>query len=169
MTHPPLRLAWAIDRLAARQGERIAEIGCGNGRAIAILQQQVSPGFVLGVDRSAIAIASARRLHAASIASGQVALVHGEFTAARPGMPMDRVFAVNVNAFWRAPRACFAEVAQWLRPRGTFLLVFEAPTSGKADVIARSLSERDACAPCSLSSHCKHPDMPSLIALEFVR
>ena len=169
MTRRPLRLTWAIDRLAAREGERIAEIGCGNGSAIAILLQQVSPGFVLGVDRSERAIASARRLHAASIASGQVALVHREFAAARPDMPMDRVFAVNVNAFWRAPRTCFEEIAQWLRPRGSLLLVFEAPTPGKADAIARSLSERDACAPCSLSSHCKHPDVPSLIALEFVR
>ena len=169
MTRPPLRLAWAIDRLAAREGERIAEIGCGNGRAIAILQQQVSPGFVLGIDRSESAIASARRLHAASIASGKVALVHREFTAARPGMLMDRVFAVNVNAFWHAPRRCFEEVSQWLRPLGSLLLVFEAPTPGRADASARSLSERDAYAPFSRSPHRKHPDASSLVALEFVR
>jgi SAM-dependent methyltransferase len=169
MTRPPLRLAWAIDRLAAREGERIAEIGAGNGRAIAILLQQASPSFVLGVDRSAIAIANARRLHAASIASGKVAMVHGELTAARPGMPMDRVFAVNVNAFWRVPHTCFEEVAQWLRPRGTLLLVFEAPTPGKADAIARTLSERDAYAPFSRNRHRKHPDASSLVALEFER
>jgi SAM-dependent methyltransferase len=169
MIRPPLRLTWAIDRLAAREGERIAEIGCGNGRAIAILLQQVSPGFVLGVARSAIAIASARRLHAPSINSGKVELVRRELTAARPDTPMDRVFAVNVNAFWRAPRRSFEEVSQWLRPRGSLLLVFEAPTPGKADAIARTLSERDAHAPFSRSPHRKHPDASSLVALEFVR
>ena len=169
MTRPPLRLTWAIDRLAAREGERIAEIGCGNGRAIAILQQQVSPGFVLGIDRSERAIARARRVHAASIASGQVAMVHREFTAARPDTPMDRVFAVNVNAFWHAPRRCFEEVSQWLRPRGSLLLVFEAPTPGRADAIARSLSVRDAYAPFAHGGLRKHPDAPSLVALEFVR
>src|ERR1700746_2999636 len=52
-----------IDRLDARPGERIIDVGCGCGSTSMALAEQVAPsGFVLGIDISGPMLAPRREL-----------------------------------------------------------------------------------------------------------
>lgn len=96
------RLAGVVDALPLRSGLRVLEIGCGPGAAAREVARRVGPdGFVLGVDRSAKAIALAIAGSEELIASGvigfrQSAVEEFELTAGEA--PYDLAFAVRVGA-----------------------------------------------------------------------
>ena len=68
------RLAEIVQALPLRAGLRVLEIGCGPGVAARAVAERVGPsGFVLGIDRSAKAIAQAVAGSRDAIASGRLA------------------------------------------------------------------------------------------------
>jgi SAM-dependent methyltransferase len=71
------RLAEIVDALPLRPGLRVLEIGCGPGAAARAVARRIANGHVLGIDRSAKAIAQA---------------------IAGPKRPYDIAFAVRVGA-----------------------------------------------------------------------
>ncbi|MCU0827405.1 MAG: class I SAM-dependent methyltransferase [Tabrizicola sp.] len=97
------RIAQAVAALPLRSGLRVLEIGCGPGVAARQVARIVGPtGFVLGIDRSAAAIAQALRGSAVEIAAGTVAFRASavESFALLPGeAPFDIAFALRVGAF----------------------------------------------------------------------
>src|SRR5688500_14074258 len=107
----PSRIEFAIEILEARQGDRVAEIGCGTGVALALLllSEKVS---AYGSDRSGHAVARARKLNSAEVAAGRVEIARRDL-AEPPPEPFDRAFAVNVNIFWRDPRHAFPSAQGW--------------------------------------------------------
>ena len=55
--------SWLFDQLAVTRGARVVEIGCGPHGCLDLLSERVGPtGRVVGVERSAEAVALARRL-----------------------------------------------------------------------------------------------------------
>lgn len=96
------RITRAVAALPLRPGLRVLEIGCGPGVAAREVARIVGPaGFVLGIDRSATAIAQATRGSAAQIAAGTVAFraVAAEEFVLLPGeAPFDLAFALRVGA-----------------------------------------------------------------------
>jgi trans-aconitate 2-methyltransferase len=60
--HSSAQLGWArelIDKLGLRGDEHVLDIGCGDGRATALIAERLPEGSVLGVDKSASMIALA--------------------------------------------------------------------------------------------------------------
>jgi len=101
----------AVELLAPRPGERILDLGCGDG---ALTEKLVAAGCeVMAVDASAEQVAAARRrgLHA-RVMDGQCLAFHGEF---------DAVFS-NWALHWM-PRADDVIAGVWraLRPGGRFV------------------------------------------------
>lgn len=96
------RIAQAVAALPLRPGLRVLEIGCGPGVAAREVARIVGPtGFVLGIDRSATAIAQATRGSASEIAAGVLAFrtVAAEDFVLAPGeAPFDLAFALRVGA-----------------------------------------------------------------------
>ncbi|WP_103258891.1 methyltransferase domain-containing protein [Tabrizicola aquatica] len=96
------RIARAVAALPLWPGMRVLEIGCGPGVAAREVVQIVGPaGFVLGIYRSATAIAQAMRGSAAQIAAGTLAFraVAAEEFVLLPGeAPFDLAFALRVGA-----------------------------------------------------------------------
>lgn len=95
------RLAAIVDALPLRPGLRVLEIGCGPGMAARAVARRIGRGHVLGIDRSAKAIAQAIAGSAAEIAAGtlafrQVAVEAFELREGEP--PYDLAFAVRVGA-----------------------------------------------------------------------
>lgn len=125
MTLSP-RLAAILDALPPLGGLRVLEIGCGPG---ALARAMAARGaFVLGIDRSARAVAQARAVGGALIAAGRLDFREGlaEEAALRPGeAPFDLALAIRVGVLdGRHPKgeaAAKAAITAMLRPGGRLM------------------------------------------------
>ena len=96
------RLAAIVAALPLKPGLRILEIGCGPGAAARAVARRIGDGKVLGIDRSARAIAQAIAASRVEMASGHLSFRHGaveDFELERGEKPYDFAFAVRVGAF----------------------------------------------------------------------
>jgi SAM-dependent methyltransferase len=112
----------ALDRAAARAGERVLDVGCGCGATSLELARQVGgKGAVLGIDVSGPMLARARE-RAADLPQLSFAQADAQ-TAAIPGAPFDLVFSRFGVMFFEDPTAAFANLRTATRPGGrlTFL------------------------------------------------
>jgi trans-aconitate methyltransferase len=157
----PERLRWAVEELDIAPDDRILEVGCGPGVAVSLVAQRLGGGSVTGVDRSAHAIDRATQRNAAHVAAGRVELRHAEL-AALAGEPFDKVFAVNVNAFWLRPAGVEWAVVMGLlrRPGGVLHLVYETPGAAQVERVAETLTT--AMARHSLAPHLGYGPAPTL-------
>jgi cyclopropane fatty-acyl-phospholipid synthase-like methyltransferase len=95
------RLAEIVAALPLEPQLRILEIGCGPGAAARAVAARLTTGHILAIDRSATAIAQARKYAAAEIASGRLSLRQvaiEDFTLLPGEEPFDLVFAIRVGA-----------------------------------------------------------------------
>jgi SAM-dependent methyltransferase len=96
------RLTEIVDALPLRPGLRILEIGCGPGAAARAVAKRIANGQVLGIDRSAKAIAQAIAGSKAEMASGRLRFRHvaaEDFELEKDEKPYDIAFAIRVGAF----------------------------------------------------------------------
>lgn len=122
----PERLAWAVDTLDVRPGDRILEIGCGRGVAVSLICDK--GGVVTALDRSATMIRHAKERNAAH----QVRFLHGTLEDGVGGV-YDKIFAVNVNLFWtRSPARELELIRGLLAPGGALYVFYEPPGPDKA-------------------------------------
>jgi SAM-dependent methyltransferase len=122
-----------VELLAPRAGERILDLGCGDG---ALTRKLADLGCaVIGVDASAAQIAAARALGLdARVVDGEALDFDGE---------LDAVFSNAALHWMRAPEAVIAGVYRALRPGGRF--VAECGGHGCVETIHRALiAELDA-------------------------
>lgn len=95
------RLAVVLDALPLAPGMRVLEIGCGPGALARAMAERVAPGgAVVGIDRSARAIAQARATSPAGQPGAPTFRQAAAETFARgPGEPpFDLIVAVRVGA-----------------------------------------------------------------------
>ncbi len=147
MTHPPgavgrvryrarmaiaERIRRAVDAVAVRPGDRVLEVGCGPGAAVALLCE--AGARVTAIDRSPVAVARARRRNAGHIAAGRAAVEQCALADLPPaGEPFDAVLAVNVNVFWTGPATAeLAALRGRMRPGAVLHLCYEPPTAEAA-------------------------------------
>jgi SAM-dependent methyltransferase len=118
------RNRWAVQLLEVQPTDRVIEVGCGPGVAIAALATRAVRGLVVGVDHSQVMIGQARRRNRAAIRAGRVRLIHTpvERLSMRDG-PFDAALAVNTVTMWSDPTTRLREVARLLRPGGRIALV----------------------------------------------
>jgi SAM-dependent methyltransferase len=113
---PATRMIFA--EAGIRPGMRVLDLGCGAGDATFVAAELVGPGgWVVGVDRSADALARAR-LRAAQRGLAQVQFVEGDINDPAPGGPFDAI--VERLVLWSAadPAAVLRRQATVLRPGG---------------------------------------------------
>lgn len=126
MFEGPARQA-GLRLLAVRAGERVLEIGCGTGHALAVVARQAGEtGLAVGVDLSARMAAAARRRHVGAGAPGRAALVQAE--AARLPLRDGRFDAVTMSfvlELMDAPEmpVVLAECGRVLAPGGRLAVV----------------------------------------------
>lgn len=95
------RLAAVVAALPLRPGLRVLEIGCGPGAAARAVARRIGDGLILAIDRSATAIAQARRSGSAEIAAGRLIVRHvnvEDLVLDEGEAPFDLAFAVRVGA-----------------------------------------------------------------------
>jgi SAM-dependent methyltransferase len=125
------RNRWAVQLLDVRPTDRVIELGCGPGVAIAALAARATRGLVVGVDHSQVMIGQARRRNKAATQAGRVRLIHSpvERLSVSDG-PFDAALAVNTVGMWPDPVARLRELARLLRPGGRIALVSQPRCPG---------------------------------------
>lgn len=125
------RNRWAVRLLDVQPTDRVIEIGCGPGVAIAALASRATRGLVVGVDHSQVMIRQASRRNRSVIRAGRVRLIHApvESMSVSDG-PFDAALAVNTIGMWPDPPARLRELAGLLRPGGRIALVSQPRCPG---------------------------------------
>ncbi|MFD4439836.1 SAM-dependent methyltransferase [Nocardia sp. NPDC058519] len=146
------RFDWFADTMGVRAGERVLELGPGSGASLTRIAARLGSGRIVGVDRSATALAQAERRCAAEIAAGRVRLVEGEIGKVRAdrlldqldeGERFDLIFAVNVNLFWTGPAtAAWSTMRRCLAPTGRIWLCYGYGTPDSPTPPITRLTER---------------------------
>lgn len=133
MTLSP-RLASVLAALPLRPGLRVLELGCGPGALARAIAERIGDGQVLGIDRSAKAIAQARATGGDLCAAGRLVFRQGEIEELElaPGeQPFDLAVAIRVGALdGRHPAAgarALARIAAALTPDGRLMIDGGAP------------------------------------------
>jgi SAM-dependent methyltransferase len=141
------RNRWAVRLLDVQPTDRVIELGCGPGVAIAALAARANRGLVIGVDHSRVMIRQARRRNRAAIRAGRVRLVHTPVQSLSLGDgPFDAALAVNTVGMWPDPTARLRELARLLRPGGRIAVVSQprcpGATSATSATAANELADQ---------------------------
>jgi SAM-dependent methyltransferase len=137
------RNRWAVQLLDVQPTDRVIELGCGPGVAVAALADRAVRGLVVGVDHSQVMIGQAGRRNRAAVRAGRVRLVNTpvERLSSLDGR-FDAALAVNTVGMWADPTARLREVARLLRPGGRIALVSQPRCPGAtADTSAAAARE----------------------------
>lgn len=139
----PVRIGWAVATLAIRPSDTLLEIGCGRGLAVSLVAPQLKSGYILAIDRSAAAIAAARKAGQDWEAAGKAFFRHAALAdlSGSEG-PFDTIFAVNVNLFWTDPRPEVPVVRQLLKKAGRLHLFYEPPAAAQRDRITSLVTDK---------------------------
>ena len=118
------RSRWAAQLLDIQPIDRVLELGCGPGVALAALAAQATHGLVVGVDHSHVMIRQARRRNRAAVKAGRVRLIQSpvENLTIEDGQ-FDAALAVNTVRMWPDPPSQLRDIARLLRPGGRIALV----------------------------------------------
>lgn len=135
----PDRVRRAVEALAIRPADRILEVGCGNGWAVALICDKLRSGRILAIDRSTPMIALAKQRNEKHITSGKAQFRIIDLVALPAGADRyHKIFAINVNTFWRRPvERELALLKKLLHPKGSLHLFFESPAPRADDLGAR--------------------------------
>lgn len=115
--------ARTLAMLGVQAGDRVLEIGFGNGRAAPDVIAQAADVRYEGIDISPTMVDEARRFNAALVAAGRA----GFHLASAERMPFDdaafdRAFSTGVIHFWQDALAPLRELYRVLRPGGRAVL-----------------------------------------------
>ncbi|MDQ3756482.1 MAG: methyltransferase domain-containing protein [Actinomycetota bacterium] len=108
-----------VEALSPQPGERVLDVGCGNGALALAIGPRVTPeGSVLGLDLSGPMLAEARR-RAERAGLANVEFEQGDAqVAALPAASFDAVVSRFGVMFFEDPVAAFANIGRALRPGG---------------------------------------------------
>lgn len=121
------RHEWAAGIVAARDGDRVLEVGCGHGvTASWVLAGLGAQGRLLGLDRSQKMTAAAGRRNAADVAAGRAEFRTEVWPADLCGERYDVVYAFSVQLLTANVKAARA-VGEALAPGGRFFAFYQLP------------------------------------------
>jgi SAM-dependent methyltransferase len=122
----PDRVAWAVDQLDLRSDARVLEIGTGSGAAAELICRRLAHGFLLGIDRSALAIERSVTRNQVYVDAGRLELRRCTLADLQvPDDSFDVAFSVNVNLFWTGSAQLELDLLhRALRPGGRFHVLY---------------------------------------------
>lgn len=117
----------AIRHLQLQDGERVLELGYGNGSHLPYLMQQAAGLSYQGLDISPLMQQEAIVLHQDLVTGGQAvfSLYEGRKIPFEDDS-FDKLFTVNTIYFWESPQELLQDLYRVLKPGGLFSLSFAA-------------------------------------------
>jgi SAM-dependent methyltransferase len=137
------RNRWAVELLGVAPSDRVIELGCGPGVAVAAVASLATQGLIVGVDHSAVMIRQAQRRNAAAIKEGRVRLIHApvEHMQVADG-PFDAALAVNTVGMWPEAAIRLREIGRLLRRGGRIALVSQPRCPGATAATSAAAADR---------------------------
>ncbi|WP_257668859.1 class I SAM-dependent methyltransferase [Parapedobacter tibetensis] len=110
----------AIDLLDCSSGDRVLEIGPGNGRFAAYILSKGTGIQYTGADISETMVHAAREINRHDIEAGDVAFEQTDgISFPFPDESFDKIFTVNTLYFWENPMVQLAEIKRMLKQGAT--------------------------------------------------
>jgi len=115
----------AFTSLGTLSGDRVLEIGFGNGDHVGQLLDATAELHYTGVDISESMVAEARVRNAATIAAGSASFHLGDgLTLPFESDSFDAIFTVNTIYFWEEPQNYLREIARTMVPGAHLAIAF---------------------------------------------
>lgn len=115
-------------------GNRILDVGCGGGAALAKLAIQYPEACLAGCDISPLAVESAQKINEQAVAAGRMKLkLSGVPHLDYPDNSFDTVFSVESLYFWSDAVEGLKDILRVLAPSGTFMTVLEMVGGNMSD------------------------------------
>lgn len=121
---------FTLDTMQLVPGERVLEIGFGNGKFFSKLFSKAADLHISGLDFSATMVQSARMNNKQVIKENNLALIQGSSS----DMPFadnsfDKIYCINVVYFWDEPPLHLKEIKRVLKPGGLFFATIRTKES----------------------------------------
>lgn len=119
-------IRWAVSGMSAANHERILDIGCGGGAAVATFSKAFPEADIYGVDYSADAMQLASDKNRAGITAGRVSIRQADVSA----LPFEEssfhyATAIRTHYFWPDLPQGLCEVYRVLKTGGKLLILSE--------------------------------------------
>lgn len=135
---------WTIEQIQIQPNDRILDVGCGAGDALAQMLRGYNHVHVTGLDRSPTIVRSALRRNRTDVQAGRANVVEGNLgTLPFPDVQFDRVFSIHTLYFWDDVPAVLDEIERVLAPGGLFVITYcDGKGDGTWDGIASIVREQ---------------------------
>lgn len=115
----------ALAELNLKDGDRILEIGFGNGKFFSDLDAKARDLQISGIDYSPEMVREAKRKNKDLYHSGRLDITTGNSDRLPyPDQHFDKVYCINVIYFWGNPHFHLKEIYRVLKPGGQFITGF---------------------------------------------
>lgn len=136
---------WTVDLLALSPHDRVLEVACGPGVALAACLERLDQGTAVGLDHSEVMIAQAGRRNARAVETKRLKLIAGTIDDIPAEASYDRIFSINLIQFIPDKSAFLAACMKRLAPGGMLATTFQPrgrrPTREAAFLMSRTLAE----------------------------
>lgn len=120
------RSLWTVEKLNVQPTDAILEVGYGPSVTLKMVADQLTSGFVVGIDHSEVMLRQASRRNQMHISRKKVSLKCGTIDdLAYPENSFDLIYGSNVHFFWEDPVEEFKKLHALLKPEGRLVMVFQ--------------------------------------------
>jgi ubiquinone/menaquinone biosynthesis C-methylase UbiE len=122
---------WVVGLLDVQPADRVLELGCGPGVAVALLAERAPSGLVAGVDPSEVMIRQAARRNRAAVRAGRVELRLGTASALPyPDGHFTKACTIHSIYFWPSLADGLRELHRVLAPAGQLVVAVRMRRAG---------------------------------------
>jgi ubiquinone/menaquinone biosynthesis C-methylase UbiE len=112
---------FTLAQMKLADGEKVLEIGFGNGLFFDKLFSKANNLQLSGIDYSKLMVETAITNNKESIENGKLSLLNGSSDhLPYPDNSFDKIFCINVIYFWDNPQSHLKEITRVLKPGGRF-------------------------------------------------
>jgi ubiquinone/menaquinone biosynthesis C-methylase UbiE len=120
------RVDWTFEKLKVGPSDILLEVGYGPGVTLKKVANNLTSGFIAGIDHSDIMMEQASRRNKEQIEKGKVKLECGTvWDLTYPENHFDIIYGSNVHFFWENPTKEFRQLVLFLKPGGRLVMVFQ--------------------------------------------
>ncbi|MCK5370972.1 MAG: class I SAM-dependent methyltransferase [Cyclobacteriaceae bacterium] len=120
------RALWTYENLKLKPSDFVLEIGFGPGKTFMKVADNLTTGFIAGIDHSEIMLDQASKRNKKHVDSNTAKIECGTvWDLTYPENYFDSIFGSNVHFFWKNPVDEFKKLVSLLKSNGRLVMVFQ--------------------------------------------